>query len=232
MKSYLTLLSCFCFGLLSVTAKAGQLKLEQTLVEITPEGEELIVTADFPFTVEGEGKAEILRFDIHCSCLEAELSDNGRQEWAPGERGIIRGHFKVGNFRGTVDKQMTVVMSDKTRHALTVRLVIPEYVKIEPKTLRWAVGEAVEKKAFEITMHGPDPLKIINVVATNEVKFPFEMETLEEGKHYRVWVTPTETEIRGMGLIRFTTDSEDPRQKSYQGFAAITHQPVRGQAPE
>ena len=209
-------------SLFAVWSEAGDLVFEKTLIEVIAAPDQELVTADFAFSSQGEGPAVIKRYDAPCSCLEAQISDGGRLNWASGEKGTVRGLFKVGNFRGTVDKQISVLMTDGKRHDLTVRMTTPELLKIEPKTLKWAEGETPERKFFELTVSGEEALKILKISGTNEEKFPFELETLEEGRRYRLSVTPSETDSRGFGLLRIATDSKFKKHQSYQAYAVVT----------
>lgn len=206
----------------SMTVLAGDLVFQEKVIAVLAKPDQELVVADFSFTAVGEGPAVIKRYDAPCSCLEAQISDGGRLTWSTGESGEVRGLFKVGNFRGTVDKQISIIMSNGNRHDLTVRMTMPELVKVEPKTLKWEQGAEAEKQAFEITISEEHPLKILEIVATNEEKFPFELETIEEGKRYKLWVTPSETETRGFGLLRIATDSAFKKHQSYQAFAVVS----------
>ncbi|WP_411844739.1 DUF1573 domain-containing protein [Roseibacillus persicicus] len=208
--------------LVAAGANAGELTFEKTLIEVTAKPDQEQIEADFVFTSCGDSPATIKRYDAPCSCLEAQISDGGRLVWAAGEKGTVRGLFKVGNFRGTVDKQISILMEDGTRHDLTVRMTMPELVKIEPKTLKWEEGGAAETKVFEITINSPDPLKILDVTATNGEKFPYSLKTIEEGKSYRLEVTPTDTETRGFGLLRVATDSKYKKHQNYQAYVVVT----------
>lgn len=211
-----------CWSVLSLAAHAGELTFEETIIEVLAAPDQDMVTADFVFKSTGDTPAVIKRYDAPCSCLEAQISDGGRLTWAAGEEGTVRGLFKVGNFRGTVDKQITLLMADGQRHDLTVRMTMPELIKIEPKTLKWVEGGPLEKQSFDLTVSEDFPIKILNVSATNKEKFPFELETVEEGKSYRLHVTPTDTSTRGFGLLRIATDSQFKKHKSYQAYVVVT----------
>ena len=195
---------------------------EKDVVEVFATPEQERVTAHFDFKITGEGPAVIERYNAPCSCLEAQIGEGGRLDWAEGEEGTVRGLFDVGNFRGTVDKSITLFMTNGKKHDLTVRMTTPELLKIEPKTMKWEEGSAAEKRAFEITISEEHPFNIVNVTTTNSQKFPFELETVEEGRHYKLWVTPSETEIRGFGLLRIETDSKFKKHKSYQAYTVVT----------
>lgn len=216
LSGLLGVFSCFVAPL-----AAGVLVFETKLIEVTATPDQELVTADFGFVAEG-GRAKIQRYDAPCSCLEAQISDNGKLVWEEGESGTVRGLFKVGNFRGTVDKEISVIMKDGERHNLTVRMTMPELLVIEPKTLKWEEGDEPLGKSFEITAGGEEAVKILGLEGTNDEKFPYVLETLEEGRHYRLTVTPSSTAERGMGVIRVATDSKFKKHQSYQAFVVIS----------
>ena len=223
-------LGLFCLSLLSSPLLwAGDLVFEKTLIEVSAAPDQDLVTADFNFAVNGEGSADIERYDAPCSCLEARISDGGRLVWQPGEKGSVRGLFKVGNFRGITDKQISLLMKDGKRHELTVRLSMPELLTIQPKTLKWSQGEERVTQSFLLTVTGEDPMKILEVSGTSEQKFPFELETLEEGRRYRITVTPEETETRGFGLLRIKTDSKYVKHQTYQAYTVVAKSAARGE---
>lgn len=202
------------------TLQAGNLVFETKLIEVTATPDQELVVADFAFTAEG-GQADIERYDAPCSCLEAQISNNGKLVWEEGESGTVRGLFEVGNFRGTVDKEISVIMTNGTRHDLTVRMTMPELLVIEPKTLKWRQGEEPLPKSFDIKAGSDEKVKILGLEGTNEEKFPYLLETLEEGLHYRLTVIPSSTAERGMGVIRIATDSKFKKHQSYQAFVLI-----------
>ena len=208
--------------LTSSLAIAGEITFDTKLIEMTADFEQETLEADFAFESTGEDAAVIKRFEAACSCLEAQISDGGRLKWEPGEKGTIKGLFKVGNLRGTFDKEITILMADGEEHTLTVRMTMPELLTIEPKTLKWEEGAEVVKKSFDITLSEEEAIKILSISGTNEEKFSSKLETVEEGKKYRLWVTPSDTEVRGFGLLRIVTDCKYKKHKNYQAFAVIT----------
>ncbi|MDP0489744.1 MAG: DUF1573 domain-containing protein [Verrucomicrobiota bacterium JB023] len=207
---------------LCASLNAGELVFEELLIEHDAKPDEEKVDVDFKFTVEGEGPAVIKRYEAACSCLEARISEGGKLVWQPGESGTVRGVFSVGNFRGTLDKSISVQMADGRSHQLTVRMTMPELLKIEPKTLRWDEGAKPAPQSFTITVNADEPINIKGLSGTNNEKFPYELETVEEGKRYKVTVTPSNTEQRGFGLLRIATDSRYRKHQSYQAFMVVT----------
>jgi hypothetical protein len=199
----------------------GQMQFVKRLVEIEapPDGD--VVEAEFPFVV-GPKPAVIAEYDAPCTCLEAQISDGGRLEWKAGEKGTVKGIFKLGTFKGAVDKMIVLRMKGETVPSvqLTVRVTIPELVQVEPRTLFWTQGGSGEAQSFRITMNGEKPIHIVESSGTND-QFPFKLKTLEEGRRYELEVTPTTVETRAFGLIKLGTDSEYTRHQRYQCFVVI-----------
>ncbi len=200
---------------------AGDLAFEETLIEMVAEPDQEQITALFSFTVK-DGEARIKRYDAPCSCLEAQISDGGKLAWKEGESGTVKGIFRVGKFRGTVDKGISIIMTNGKRHDLTVRMTMPELVQIEPKTLKWHQGDETETKTFEISVNHTEPIRITDISGTNEETFPYELVTLEEGARYQIKVTPSGLDTRGFGLLRIKTDSHFKKHQAYQAYVVVT----------
>lgn len=205
-----------------LAGEPGKLVFEKLLLEANAAPDQELVICDFPFTVTGEGAATIKQTSAPCSCLEAQISDDGRLTWQPGETGVVRGFFKIGTFKGTVDKEITLLMADGSQHTLIIRMTTPELVKIEPKTLKWNLNEKIESKSFEIQITGDDPIHIKEISGTNDEKFPHQLEVIEEGRKYRLTVAPPESAGIGFGMIRLLTDSKYQKHQSYQAFTVIS----------
>lgn len=204
-----------------VSAEAGELVFDHNVVEIEAAPGEEVVTADFPFHVTGKESVTLKRVEVGCSCLSAQVT-GGRMKWGPGEKGVVKIAFKVGNFRGKHPKDTSILMADGQRHNLTMSLTVPEMLIIEPKTLKWEEGKPGEKKAFDIKINKDFSTKILKVAGTDEKTFPSQLETIKEGSHYKLWVTPTATNVRGFARVSFTTDSQYKKHQTYQAFMVIT----------
>lgn len=106
----------------SVFLMGEELVFEETTLEFTatPDREELSV--EFSFVVNGKDSAAVLSCNAPCTCLEAQFSDGNRLVWASGEKGKVKGVFAVGNYRGTVSKQIEVLMDESKILELFVNL--------------------------------------------------------------------------------------------------------------
>ena len=209
--------------------QAAGLTFEKELVEVHAPPDAKSVVADFKFENKTDKPVTIAKFDKTCSCISVQVSD-GKLNYAPGETGVIRAAFDMGNFSGVVDK--TVVLwfdkdpEDKPSRILTVRVNIPVLVVMNEKTLKWAIGSKPEAQKIDVTMAYSKPIKIVSTSCTSE-NFKIEMKTLEEGKHYELLVTPLDTKDAGLAIIRLETDCDIARHKILQAFAVIRRDPPR-----
>lgn len=225
MKKFFFLIALI-FGL-SPGVLQADLFFEKQVVEIkaAPDADEL--TIDFPFTVTGDKEVTIKKFTAPCSCLSAEISDGGRLTWKPGESGVVRGIFELGTFKGTVEKHI-ILFLEKQREPLSLilKVTIPELMKVEPPTLNWPIGGEATPKSFKITMHGEEPIKLLEVTVSNP-KFTHDLVEIRKGEEYQLTITPTTVEGRALGMVRMRTDSSISRHQRYQAFVMVRNDPKK-----
>ena len=207
-------------GLLS----AGNLTFNEAIQELRPDPNESKVSADFKFTNKTDKSVTIKRFDGGCSCMSVQISD-GKRVYAPGESGVIRANFDMGTFSGTVDKVVSLWMEgdsdDAPSEKVTLRVHIPVIVELEPKTLKWEVGQTPESQTIKISMKGDKPTRILNVNSASEA-FGHQLKTIEEGRQYELVITPVSTDAAKLGVFRIETDSEIKRQAVQQVFSMVS----------
>ena len=119
---------------------------------------------------------------------------DGKLRYAPGESGLIRAAFDMGNFSGTVDKVVAVWLdddpTDKPSLSLTVRVHIPVLVSMEPKTVKWELDGKPDAQTIRITMNHSKPIHVTAVESSSKA-FTHEIKAIEDGKIYELVVTPT-----------------------------------------
>jgi hypothetical protein len=224
---------CLIIPLLAWLAplQAASLTFKETLKEIHAPADVQSVTAEFAFTNRTNKTVDVVKYDAACSCMNVQIS-NGKLRYAPGESGVIKATFDMGNFSGTVDKVIAVWLDkdpqDKPSVALTVRVHIPVLVAINPKTLSWNIGEKATPQTIRVTMNHSKPIHLKSVTSSSPA-FTHEMRALEEGKSYEVVVTPTEMGTPGLAVLRLDTDCEIAKHKIQQAFAVV-RKPVPGAA--
>ena len=202
---------------------AGGLEFTETLKQVNASADAATVTTEFTFTNKGEKPASITKSDSGCSCLKVEIS-GGKLTYAPGESGVVRTTFEMGNFSGTVDKMVAVWIdddpADKPSTQLTVRVHIPVLVALEPKTVKWDLGGKADPQIIHIQMAEGSPIHVTGVTSSSE-SFACELKTVEAGKKYDLVVTPKTIDTPGMAVIRIETDCAISKHRFQQAFAVV-----------
>ncbi len=209
-------------GLAAFTQATG-LEFTELLKEVHAPADAPTVTTDFKFTNKSDKPVTISKTDPGCSCLSVQIS-GGKLKYAPGESGVVRTTFDMGNFSGTVDKKVALwidsnSINEPTLH-LTVRVHIPVLVGVEPKSLKWALGGKPAAQTIHIKMAGDKPIRVTGVKSSLPL-FQYELKTLEEGKEYDLIITPLDTNAPAISVFRIETDCDVSRQKVQQAFGVI-----------
>lgn len=213
----------FTWLVLAVFTQAGGLEFTETLKEVDAGADATLVTTEFSFTNKGDKPASITKSDSGCSCLKIEIS-GGKLKYAPGESGVVRATFEMGNFSGTVDKMVALWIDDdpvdnpSTR--LTVRVHIPVLVGLEPKTLKWDLGAKADPQIIRIQMAEGESIRVTGVSSSSE-SFACELKTVEKGEKYDLIVTPRNIDTPGMTVIRVETDCAISKHRVQQAFAVV-----------
>lgn len=204
---------------------AGSLTFPEKMMELSPGLEQSTVSADFKFTNETDKPVTIAKYDGGCSCLSVQIA-GGKRVYAPGESGVLRANFDMGTFAGTVDKNIAVWLdgdsANEPSEHLTVRVKIPVLIELEPKTVKWEIGESATPKSIQIKMNGDKPIHISSVSASTSQTFDHEVKTIEDGKHYELVVTPKSVSAKGLAIFRIQTDCEIQKHSLQQAFAVVS----------
>ncbi len=203
---------------------AAPLKFEKPLIEVHAGLDTKILTEDFKFTNSGDSTIVIREADAGCSCLSVQVSD-GKLSYAPGESGTLRAKFEVGSFQGAVDKEINIWLKgdpdEKPSNSVTLRVHIPQIIKITPRTIKWKVGSEPVMQVVEIDMDYDKPIQVTSVSSSNS-NFAAKLVTVEDGKKYQVEVTPKTTDTPGLSILRMETDLEIKKHRIQQSFAAVS----------
>jgi hypothetical protein len=208
---------------LAAFAQAAGLEFKELLKEVTATGAASNVVTDFEFTNKTNKPVTIAKSDPGCSCVSVQIT-GGKLKYAPGESGVIRTTFDMGNYSGTVDKAIAVWLDNdgpnKPSVKLTVRVHIPVLVALEPKTVTWEIGAKPEPRTIQIRMAEGENIQVLGVKSSSET-FSTEVKTLEKGKKYDLVVTPLATDGPSLGILRIETDSTISKHKVQQAFAVV-----------
>ena len=220
----------FLLLLFACLPAAAALKFETPAIKVDADLNDKTVTRDFKFTNSGDKAVKITQADAGCSCLGVEVAE-GKFSYAPGESGVLRATFEIGSFQGTVDKRINVWLEgdpeDKPSVSVVMSVHIPVMIKVEPKSLKWTVGDPAEPKLIDVTMDYKKPIHVTSVGTSNET-FSAELITIEDGKHYQIKVTPGKgTAAAGLNIVRIETDADIERHRVQQAFAVISAAPAK-----
>jgi hypothetical protein len=199
----------------SLAPVCGEMVFDSKLIEIHASPDDKSVRGEFTFEIEGEDET-IKNYDAKCTCLAARVEPlnpdrSTKLDWKVGEKGQIMAEFDVTNFRGTVDKAIELnLVNGEDPIILTIRVHVPELVKLEPSSHKWDVGSPPEEKTFKITINHSEPIRILSHSGNNP-NFPYEVKTIKEGWEYEVRVKPNSTEGSGIGMLSFRTDCKYAR---------------------
>jgi hypothetical protein len=209
--------------LLSGLVHAAGLEFDSMLQDVHAPADAATVTADFKFTNKGDKPVTIAKSDPGCSCLSVQVS-GGKLKYAPGESGVVRATFEMGNFSGTVDKVIALWLDndrpDKPSKSLVVRVHIPVLVALEPKTVRWDIGGKPDPQVIQIRMAEGETIHVTGVKSSSS-SFSFDLKEVEKGRKYDLHVTPLSIETPGMAVVRIETDCKVTRHRIQQAFAVV-----------
>ena len=211
------------FLALAACLQAADLKFEKPLQEVHVGMDDKTITQEFKFSNAGSESLKIRHADAGCSCVAVEFAGS-KASYAPGESGILRATFEIGNFQGTVDKEILIWLADdpdeKPSTKVNLRIHIPNVVALEPKTLKWELGAPTETKTMLVKMAYEKPIHV-KAVETSNTDFSAEIKGMEEGKTYAIEVTPRDTSSQKLSIVRIETDLETPKYRLQQGFAIV-----------
>lgn len=184
-----------------------------------------VIVRDFSFTNTGDQSVTISQADAGCSCLSVEIA-KGKFTYAPGEKGIMRAKFEVGNLQGIVEKDILIWLKgdlpEQASSKVSLKLHIPTPFVVEPKTVKWKKSDPSEMKLIDVKIDSDMELRI-KTVSVSSSAFSAKLLTVEEAKHYQIQITPKNTEIPSLGVILITTDAKNDKFKSLQGFAIVSN---------
>lgn len=146
--------------------------------------------AVFRFTNTGPRPVKILEVESNCDCLDATAD---RAVYAPGESGVIKSNFTVGDRLGLYERRIKVVTDEGPEPVrLLVRIEVPELVTLTPRSVAWQLHEPAVEKAVDLEVIPGLNIEFTRVQPTSG-DFAARLETIEAGRRYRVYLKPPAT---------------------------------------
>jgi len=170
----------------------------------------------YEFTNTGEIPLAVEDFQQSCGCMQ------GTWNGVPvlqGARGKITAKLLTTGLRGTVRKALHVKFVGGETVELVGVVSIPEALAYSAQTVRWGIGEEAVPRQVDITIQSKKPVRVLSVSGGGSV-FSSALVTVEEGRRYRVTITPRDTATERVGIFQVRTDASDSRD-SLQGLFAL-----------
>jgi hypothetical protein len=198
MTGWLRLCTWFSLFLTACTdGVAGNVKWESNAISIIAASSDKKAEALFVFTNTSNAPVEIGTIKTSCGCTSVALP---KKIYAPGESGKLKVIFVFGERKGQQEKSIVVPFLDGSRDVLTLKVDIPDSVKLNKEVLVWKMGSPAEPQAFEISIVQPgNKVKAVKSLSANFTAF---LKEIDPGKVYEVEVTPTRTDEPANGTIR------------------------------
>jgi hypothetical protein len=212
-----------CWVALAGMLSAASLTFSEPQKEIKMGLEDTKGSVDYTFKNQSDKPVTIKEAKGFCSCTSVQIS-GGKTVYKPGESGVIRVNLDMANETGTVEKVVGVFLTtdkgDEPSHQLKIIVHIPVLVEIEPKSVKWTVGDAPEAKVIRIMMKADQPIHIKDITPSSE-RFVHELKVLEDGRDYQLTITPKSTDSFALGIFRMATDCTIKNHGTLQAFATI-----------
>ena len=113
---------------------------------------------------------------------------------------------------------------------LTVELIVPTIVQIDPKITKWDMGSETETKTIRITMDHEEPINIKSVRSSRD-NIRVETKEIEAGQRYEIAVTPQTTEKVQLGMLTIETDCQIKKHRKKLAFYSIQRPEMKKALP-
>ena len=197
----------------------GALAFEPEVFEADAEMGQTELTATFQVKNVGTAPVVLTRMESSCTCLSVEA---GSREIAPGAEVTLTAVFDIGRLSGDAEKSLFISTNipDSREKRLPVRVSIPAVIDLDPVTVKWDIGEKPEAREIRFRVLRDEPIRITEV-KSSRASVAVSLETVEEGRDYRIWVDPESTEDTMLGFVRLVTDCELDQFKRMMAYFAV-----------
>lgn len=205
----------------------SELVWEQTQLELHPAVGDDTSIGHFKYQNKGDKPIAIKSVTTSCGCTAA----SAKQSAGPGEMGEVTATFKIGDRTGLQQKAITVVTDDSAHPSttLTLKVVIPQVLELQPTFVYWQAGEAVKAKTI-IAKAGKDiSIKNLNV-SSSSPEFLAKVEPGPSAGEFRINVEPRQTTQPVAATLTIKPELPDGKSKVFYATASITR-PVSAVTP-
>lgn len=144
----------------------------------------------YAFKNTGEKPVAIRDVQTNCDCTAATTD---KKIYQPGEAGVLRAQFTVGDRGGVYQRAITVFTDDGAApQRLTLQIEVPELAAVAPRVREWSIGAAADEQAIDIVVHDAIRVTFTDVFVSTE-SFKARFEPVEAGRRYRLFIAPVST---------------------------------------
>ncbi len=207
-------------GLVFCQTALAQLQWDKRQLEFHPGVLDTNVAAYFSFSNATTHPIAILSAKASCgSCTTVSLE---KKQYLSGETGSVDVAFAFGQRTGLQEKTVLVQTNDLSESAvlLSLKVFIPEFLKITPAFVFWKTGEAKAPKTIALKTTGAPPIHVLGVKSSNPKLVP-SLQTLEDGVAYAILVTPSDTSRPVTAVLTITTDFPKESPKMFTAYAMV-----------
>ena len=207
---------CLRFAPLALPAFALDWKTKERTVKAAPL--QRIAETAFEFTNNSAKTVTILGVDTSCDCTEAAPSAS---TIAPGASGRINARFHLGDRNGAYERSITVT-TDEAKEPVTLRvqLDVPELATLTPRSVDWKLNGPAWEKSVDIVIADGLELNVTTVLPTSGL-FNHRLETVEAGRHYRLYLSPQNTKEVSNAAFRIYAKAKDGQDLVFSAYGNV-----------
>ena len=207
----------------------SELAWEQTQIELHPAVGDDTAIGHFQYQNKGDKPVAIKSVTTSCGCTAA----SAKQSADLGEKGEVTATFKIGDRTGVQQKAITVLTDDTTHPStiLSLKVVIPQVLELQPTFVFWQAGEApkakaiVAKAAAGVSIQGLD-------VSSSSPDFLAKVEPGSSPNEFRIKIKPRQTTQAATATLTIKPGLENGKTKIFYATARIIPQsPPAAQLP-
>ena len=174
----------------------------------------------FPFVNAGTTMVTITAVQPSCGCTTAELE---KRTYAPGESGVIKAIFTLGDRVGEQEKTIYVTTDEPSVRPvpLILHVVIPELLLYTPRLLLWKTGDKLEEKASTITTNTKLSIASLKIVSAAAAEVTVRIVPVDSGNRYQLFVRPAANDKVMNETITVAATFADGTMQTFSIYALV-----------
>jgi hypothetical protein len=162
----------------------------------------------FVYTARNQGTKPILitRVDSGCACIEESVEP---ELVPPGKTATITAIYETGRLSGLAEKVLSIETDQEGVGAahLMVKLEMEPVYLIDRELTSWRKGERSSTKTVTFEAVADTPIAVLEAKSSRP-EIDARVETVIQGREYRIHLTPSSTADNLLGMVRLETDCD------------------------